>query len=243
MKIRIIDSHRDFSQSRRARIRDFFMESKGLDADAAEKQVAFCEWFETEYAVKWFEVFATHKGQIVGYLRCMRSEKKATDWLIGDVYVKEAYRGRNVATKMYELLFDTLADFSATEQIYTYVDRSNKASIELHRKLGFQRSNRKEPFKIFVQLENDLVFCKKLVQWLPISDFDAGMVLLEPIWDAYEEKTGRLKAGRKQRLSKLLRQTLQEDENSFLTAWCGNRLIGFYAISNQEEIEFTTEKV
>ena len=87
MSVRYIikDSHKNMSQKRRENLIDFFCEVKGPDREAAEKAVEFCDWYESEYAVKWFEVLALSDGDIAGYLRCFRTPDDIRQWFIGDV--------------------------------------------------------------------------------------------------------------------------------------------------------------
>ena len=59
----IIDSHRNMSRKRREDLCDFFEEVKGIGKEDAEQQVVFCDWYESEYAVKWFEVLAKQNSR------------------------------------------------------------------------------------------------------------------------------------------------------------------------------------
>ena len=139
IRYQIIDSHRNMSQKRRNDLVDFFMEVKVAPEEAAEKQVDFCDWYESEYAVKWFEVLASDitENRIVGYLRCFRNPDDVKQWYIGDVHVRAGYRKQGIATRMYQKVFSELERFEAAENVISAVRKDNKNSIGLHEKMGF----------------------------------------------------------------------------------------------------------
>lgn len=136
MRISIVDTHRHMTAKRKEALCDFFREVKGLADDQAMEQVFFCDWYEKEYAVKWFEAIASVDGVIAGYLRCFRNPDVKEEWFIGDVHVRPDFRGRDIATKLYEKTIQTVKEYDAAERIISSVHKDNHKSIGLHKKNG-----------------------------------------------------------------------------------------------------------
>ena len=139
MKYEVTDSHRKMSKRTKKALTDFFCEVKGIPRDAAEGQTGFCDWYEKDYAVKWFEVTAWEDGAVVGYLRCLRDPNDVRRWYVGDVHVRVAFFRKGVATAMYELMIATVQEYEAAEKLIAAIKRDNVRSIGLHKKCAVER--------------------------------------------------------------------------------------------------------
>lgn len=230
MKYKIIDSHRTINSRTKKALALFFCDVKQLSLNDGYDQVDFCNWFEKEFAVKWFEVVVYDAAKVVGYLRCLRNPEKLEEWFIGDVHVADAYRHQGIASKMYEKAIATVEEFEAAEYIVASVHQENKNSIGLHEKMGFFDTKSPCMFPNFYFDEKETAYKKWLYQYFPVSDIDMAMDALLPIWQAYERKQ-RMEnfeeTSSKEKLHIILKQSVEEGTDSFQTIWCGNRLVGF----------------
>ena len=228
LKVVIIDSHRNMSKSRREKLAEFFSDVKGMSIEDALQQVEFCEWFEKENAVKWFETMALDGSLIVGYLRCMRNPKDVTQWFIGDVHVKKEYRGQGIASRMYQKTIDTVQEFEAAECIIASVHPDNIRSVGLHKKMGFKNTGHICRFPNFWFDEKETEYRKILYRFLPVPAEDFSTEKLLPLWIKYTIPKGekRDEDSERKKLQKILEQA-QNGECEFESIWCGNRLVGF----------------
>ena len=231
IRYQIIDSHRNMSQKRRNDLVDFFTEVKSAPEEAAEKQVDFCDWYESEYAVKWFEVLVLSEGIIAGYLRCFRNPDDIRQWYIGDVHVRKAYRQQGIATRMYEKAFKELERYEAAENVISAVRRDNEKSIGLHKKMGFFDTGKPCEFASFFVDEDETKYMKWLYRYLPVpvdAPVDKVTEIFSPLWDEYLKKSDKYvndkNAG--EDLKKVLQRN-RSGELTFTGTWCGNRLVGF----------------
>jgi len=256
MRYQVIDSHRNLSARRKWALAMFFAEVKGMAAEETEQQVHFCDWFEKDFAVKWFEVVATEGGEIVGYLRCLRNPEDATEWFVGDVHVRKAAWQRGIATRMYEKVFQEVVQYEAAERVIASVHPQNKASIRLHEKCGFQDTRKPCEFPTFFFDPAETAFEKWIYQYLPVPDRKEAVDRLLPLW--VESKSGNndskgepkaTKSGGRHDKSRanavgsgskggqaedILRKDLArvikdaaKGKCTFEAIWCGNRLVGF----------------
>ena len=226
----IIDSHRKMSLGRRRALMEFFREVKQLSEEEAWKQVDFCTWYETEYAVKWFETIAFESGKPVGYLRCFRNPKDEKQWYIGDVHVRNGYRRQGIATKMYEKTIKELERYEAAENVISAVRKDNEKSIGLHKKMGFTDTGEPCEFAAFFVDENETKYLKMLYRYLPLPKelkIDEAVRIMLPVWQGSSKESGKRKSRKKSKeeLESLIRSFLS-GEASLETIWCGNRLVG-----------------
>lgn len=223
MRIKIVDSHRYMKRKIKDELALFFSEVKSLSLDEAYNQVDLCvEYFEKEYAVKWFEVMAYENGEIAGYLRCFRNPDTNKEWFIGDVHVRKAHRQKGVATKLYEKAIDTVMEYEAAERIITSVHCDNIASIRLHKKLGFKDTKKPCKFPNLYFDSKETEYKKMLYKYLLVPDIETGMKELLPFWKK-EDKSKNAEAN----LHQALYESISCGKNNFYAVWCGNRLIGF----------------
>ena len=230
MRYLIVDSHRNMTKKRRDALAKFFTVSKNLPIETAYEQVGFCDWYESEYAVKWFEVLALDGEFVVGYLRCLRNPDEVREWYIGDVYVYREFRKRRVALRMYEIVFKELLKYEAAERVIATVNIKNTASIGLHLKSGFHDTGKPVNFASFYADPDETVYLKRLFRPLPfpteMTDEKIKDFMLD-LWIKFRRANG-LK-GRKEAEKSLL-DALWEARNNgmdFVAIWCGNRLVGF----------------
>ena len=231
----VIDSHKNMSSRRRDSLVSFFCEVKGISGEDAVRQVEFCDWYESEYAVKWFEVVAADGTDVAGYLRCFRNPDDIRQWYIGDVHVRNRYRRRGVATRMYMKVFTELERYEAAENVVAAVRKDNRNSIELHKKMGFEDTGEPCRFASFFIDENETKYQKWLYRYLPVPEnigIDKLMELFLPIWTQNPDSSnsdGKAKdealKKAKRELRKLL-ERMKRNEVEVETIWCGNRLTG-----------------
>ena len=186
MKIVVRDSHRNLKKVDKVLLADFFREVKGMNKEDSFSQVMFCsEYFEYEFAVKWFEVIAYEGFRVVGYLRCLRFPDNATKWYIGDVNVRKAYRRKGIASKMYETVFEVLDRYCDAKCVCASVSKENAISITLHKKFGFTDTYSPCTFKNFWFDPKESEFDKLLYKIYPIPDTDNTFDFLWPVFESF----------------------------------------------------------
>ena len=235
MRYLIVDSHKNMTKKRKDALANFFMTAKNIPVGTAYEQVDFCDWYESEYAVKWFEIIVLNGEMVTGYLRCLRNPDDVKEWYIGDVYVNCEFRRKRIALKMYEKVFKELMRYEAAERVIATVNRNNTASIGLHLKTGFQDTGKAVEFASFYAAPEETVYTKRILRMLPFPDEmsdDDIMSFILPLWMEYFGKSG--KSIKKASISKLAKEKLMEalrkrktDGTEFSCIWCGNRLAGF----------------
>ena len=240
----VVDSHLNLTKKAEDALADFFMEVKGLDEENAREQVHFCDWFEKETAVKWFETIVRDGGRVVGYLRCLRNPEDPTKWFIGDVHVRADHRRQGIATGMYEKTIEMVMKYEAAECIAASVHSQNANSIRLHEKMGFWNTGQPCRFWNCYFDEKETEYHKWLYHHFPISDEERAKKLMLPLVQNYmkkqginledDEMTGKEKAGEK--LLGLWLMKAARSEAVFESIWCGNRLVGFHYLEGEEEI-------
>lgn len=244
---KLVDSHLNLAKKTEDALTDFFMEVKGLGEETArEEQAHFCDWFEKEHAVKWFEVITWQDGKVVGYLRCLRNPLLATEWFIGDVHVRKVYRRQGIATRMYEKAISTVMKYEAAEQIVSSVHPDNGNSIKLHEKMGFQNTGQPCDFPTFYFDEKETEYCKVLYQYFPIPKKEEYAVeILLPLYRRYLMKNILNYKEDEKAEEKTLRDYFEKaskGELKFEAIWCGNRLVGFHYQEKDMEITYLEEK-
>ena len=233
----IVDSHKNMSQKRREALISFFGEVKGAYGEDARIQVDFCDWYESDYAVKWFEVLALSGGEIAGYLRCFRNPDDVRQWYIGDVHVRSSYRRHGVATKMYQKVFKELEHYEAAENVISAVRKDNARSIGLHTKMGFVDTKEPCVFADFYVDEDETKYQKLLYRLLPIPEkveADKLMEMFLPLWFKHKKISADAEEKEKAKAQKELRKIIKSGksgEYDIYTIWCGNRLAGFKYLS------------
>ena len=243
MRYEITDSHRNMPAKKREALKEFFCEVKGIPSkEEAASQVEFCDWYERDFAVSWFEVIAWDAGQAVGYIRVMRDPKDARKWLSSDVHVREAYRRRGIATRMYRRAVKTLLEFEAAETLIASIDRDNTKSIALHEKLGFRNTKRPCKFADFYVHPEDTKFVKPLYRYLPVPNIPQAVERMLPLWMEWKESNGESPNEEKER--KALGECLKKAEKKeviFDGVWRGNRLVGICTDVTGELTEYNQE--
>ena len=235
----IMDSHRTMTKKAEDALTDFFMEVKGLDAEAARDQVHFCDWFEKEFAVKWFETVVREGGRIAGYLRCLRNPEDPRQWYVGDVHVRAAYRRQGIAAKMYEKTIEAVMEYEAAECIVASVHPQNEASLRLHEKMGFQDTGRSCQLPDFYFDPDETEYKKWLYRYLPVSDQEGAVEVMLPLYQGYLRKNVKDYEENEVADKKMLGVYLMKasrGEAGFECIWCGNRLVGFHYLEGEEEI-------
>lgn len=240
-KCKIMDSHLRLTKVTEGALTDFFMEVKGLGEEAAREQARFCDWFEREFAVKWFEVITWQDGRVVGYLRCLRNPMLATEWYIGDVHVRRANRRQGIATHMYEKAIATVMKYEAAEHVISSVHPENGNSIKLHEKMGFQNTGRPCDLPTFYFDEKETEYRKMLYQYFPIPNKESAVEMMLPLYRKYlVENVLNYKEDEKAE-KKTLREYFEKaskGELTFEAIWCGNRLVGFRYREKDKEITY-----
>ena len=229
IRYQIIDSHRNMSQKRRNDLVDFFVEVKSAPEEAAEKQVDFCDWYESEYAVKWFEVLAVNitENKIAGYLRCFRNPDDVKQWYIGDVHVRAEYRKQGIATRMYQKVFSELERYEAAENVISAVRKDNNNSIRLHEKMGFVDTKESCVFAAFFVDKDETKYQKWLYRYLPVPEDIEVDKLHEILMPVYKNSINtKDKRNNQDDLRDILKR-MKNGEFDIETIWCGNRLVGF----------------
>ena len=228
------------------------MEVKSAPEEVAEKQVDFCDWYESEYAVKWFEVLAINisdhkndgqketkklkekksagiitKNRIVGYLRCFRNPDDVKQWYIGDVHVRAGYRKQGIATRMYQKVFSELERYEAAENVISAVRKDNKNSIGLHEKMGFVDTKEPCVFAAFFVDKDETKYQKWLYRYLPVPEDIEVDKLYEILLPVYKNSINtKDKRNNQDDLRDILKR-MKNGEYDIETIWCGNRLVGF----------------
>ena len=229
IRYQIIDSHRNMSQKRRNDLVDFFTEVKSAPKEAAEKQVDFCDWYESEYAVKWFEVLAVNitENKIAGYLRCFRNPDDVKQWYIGDVHVRAEYRKQGIATRMYQKVFSELERYEAAENVISAVRKDNKNSIGLHEKMGFVDTKEPCVFAAFFLDKDETKYQKWLYRYLPVPEDIELDKLHEILLPVYKNSINTKDKRNNQDDLRDILIRMKNGEFDIETIWCGNRLVGF----------------
>lgn len=99
---------------------------------------------------------AKHRGRVVGYVAASISAKVAH---VISVAVKPENRGRGIGEKLLGRLLEELK-YKGITMIFLEVRVSNKAAINLYRKLGFRESRRIPRY--YLDREDCIMFMKKL---------------------------------------------------------------------------------
>lgn len=242
MKYEVTDSHRKMSKRTKKALTDFFCEVKGIPRDAAEGQTGFCDWYEKDYAVKWFEVTAWEDGAVVGYLRCLRDPNDVRRWYVGDVHVRVAFFRKGVATAMYELMIATVQEYEAAEKLIAAIKRDNVRSIGLHKKFGFRDTGKPCEFADFYVCEDETKFEKWLYRIYPVPNVEGAVERMLPVYSAWRKQNGNSrKAADRKALGGLL-QRAEEGIARFESIWCGNRLVGFRMDDGSGEVVFNEQE-
>lgn len=234
IKIKIVDSHRKRTAAEQAQLSDFFCEVKELLPEDADRQTEFCDWFQREYAVSWFECIAFRGTKIIGYLRCLRNPESCTTWLIGDVHVREEYKKQGVASMLYEHAIAEVKEYEAAEYLVASVHSENAASIGLHNKFGFRDTGKPCDFPNFFFAEQESMYKLPLFQYYRVQNFAQAELLLKPLWEEYNKK----EAGMLAPIGEVMK-----DAQVFESIWLGNRPVGVrYQTASGEQSEFITRQ-
>lgn len=226
---RVTDTHKNMSRKTRAALEEFFCLVKGQNDSEAATQVDFVyECFEKIYAVKWFEVTAWCKGKVVGYLMCLRNPEDVSNWYAGEIHVAPEFKRRKIASKMYEKVTDTLSEYDLAKTLCASVHPGNKASIGLHKSVGFKDSGLHTAFPGLMVDDDETEYICKLYKTLKIPYADAAQKVIKPVWDRYvKEHKEDLHI---KKTNAFFREVLVEAEqgrNDFRAIFYGNEIAGF----------------
>lgn len=184
---------------------------------------------EKEFAVKWYVIFAYSRDEIVGFMRILRNPDNVCQWYIGDVYVCEEARRRGMAKQMYDEAIELLNQYHQATDIITSVSAKNKASIALHKKLGFYDSGIKSKFVDFQFEDDETMYHYWLSKYYPAKNIPIHIEMLFPMWKNYmieigeEETDDDLLNGLVARIN-----IANSNENVYFDMiWSGNNAIGF----------------
>ena len=104
-----------------------------------------------------FYVFAPAGRKVVGFAYFCRDESDAAQWYYGDLVVHKRCRRKGVATAILEGGIRVIKEKGAAK-LFTHVDSGNEASVLLHEKLSFVRSERREQINGFIVGDRDVIF-------------------------------------------------------------------------------------
>jgi len=104
-----------------------------------------------------FYVFALVGGKIVGFAYFCRDESDAARWYYGDLIVHKKCRRRGIAAGIVGQGVRAIKERGAMK-LFTHIDGGNEASLALHEKLSFVRSERKEQINGFRLGDRDIIF-------------------------------------------------------------------------------------
>ena len=266
MEIVVLETHRTLEPAFAEKMNAFFCEVKDLNREQAGDQVRFCDWYEKEYAVKWFEVMALEEEDLVGYMRVFRNPEKIEEWYFGDVHVVSRARKRGVATAMYEKAMGLVKEYEAAEHVIAAVNRKNVKSIGLHTKMGFEDTGRNLPFACFEQVQEETTYVCFLYQTYPVRNVEMAFDNMLEIWKEYvAEKRPDLKQPEEELKKRLEKAVIGKDEGTgekavvggnvstgekqtigekpyFAAVWCGNRLVGFEYRDDEEEVSYIRQQ-
>jgi L-amino acid N-acyltransferase YncA len=104
-----------------------------------------------------FYVFALAGKKVVGFAYFCRDESDAAQWYCGDLVVHKKCRRRGVAKGIVGQGIRAVKERGAMK-LFTHIDSSNEASLSLHERLSFVRSERREQVNGFILGERDIIF-------------------------------------------------------------------------------------
>jgi len=247
LRYRIVDSHRNISRRTLEALTDFFCEVKGIDREAGMVQADLCyKWFEKEYAVKWFEIIVNDGSIVAAYMRCFRNPENETQWYFGDVHVRNEYRHRGIASKMYEKAIAELLGYEKAESIITSVHKDNLKSVGLHKKFGFTDTGKRCVFPGLDYEKGETGYFKWLYNFYPVPSNEEACKRMVPLWLKYEEGIhGEKILGSIESVSRKIKRILKKAEKgicAFEAVWCGLRLVGFRYRENGKNITYNIQE-
>ncbi|MDP3728520.1 MAG: GNAT family N-acetyltransferase [bacterium] len=109
--------------------------------------------YENAYLSRFGYVFvAKEKNKIIGAILAMKTAKE--EIYVEDVIIHPKWQGQGLGKRLYETLFAACGNFP----ILALVNKTNEASIKLHKELGFKGVKKvKNPFGIDVEAESFLM--------------------------------------------------------------------------------------
>ena len=170
--IRIYDSHRNLPKDYWDKLGAFYSaEVWGISKEEARDKVIdlFLE-YESEYAVKNYELLAFYGKKLVGVMRVLRHPDKREGWYFCDVNVAASHRKKGVASFLYESALDLVNTFYATEYVEASVSSNNEASIALHKKFGFTDTGKKSSYANFSFDISETLYFKRLYTEIKVAD-------------------------------------------------------------------------
>lgn len=195
-----------------------------------------CYWkemivdFEKEFAVKQYAIFAYVESEMAGFMRVLRNPDDVCEWYICDVHVNEQHKRKGIATLMYERTIEIVSGYERATKIITSVSASNKASVMLHKKLGFIDAGITPSFADYTFAEDETAYCYWLEAKLyPAKNVPIHVEILFPIWKTYMSEIGENHTDEGLRNGLMNRLDIsQSHENVFFELmWSGNNAIGF----------------
>lgn len=127
-------------------------------------------WFDKHCSCKqWMDiadditVTAFCDGRVVGSVNFLQSGSDKKNWYLGDLCVAENFRRRGIASKLLRKGMGIIRrKANGGEYLYAYIDRDNKASKGLHKKLGFADTGEIRPFEELMFGDEETTWVKYL---------------------------------------------------------------------------------
>ena len=168
------------------------------------------------------------KGRVVGYLMCLRNPEDVSNWYVGEIHVDPEFQRRGIATRMYQKVLDNLNEYDLAKTLCASIHPGNKASIGLHKNVGFKDSGVPTTFPGLMVDEDETEYRYPLFKTLKIPYADAAQKIIKPLWDRYvseNKETLHIK-----KTNSFFREVLEEAErgrNDFRALFYGNDIAGF----------------
>lgn len=116
------------------------------------------EWFEYNFAVKWYAVQVYKKSALAGFMHVFRYPDAENKWYFCDVHTMPEYQRKGVATMMYEKALELVSCYDRANTVIASVDPGNGASVALHKKHGFIRTGTKPDFPEMTFAPGEVLF-------------------------------------------------------------------------------------
>ncbi len=98
----------------------------------------------------------------IGHVIFYQGIENSNQWLLSDLKISYDYRLNGVATNMIKTGIEKIKSLSGKE-IISFIDKDNHPSINLHKKIGFEKSGY-EKFDDIIKRENENSFKLELSQ-------------------------------------------------------------------------------
>lgn len=104
-------------------------------------------FFRGDISHKWFSIAAFKDGSLVGWVNFIQNPDNPLNWYLGDLAVKSDFRRKGIARRLLNRGLDIIrSKSSGGEYVFSYIEKSNTPSLELHKSLGFIDTGELKPF-------------------------------------------------------------------------------------------------